>query len=775
MTVALAISDPVLDEIDRMDAERQAQLEAEQLRDRARAIVGRLQGEADQRVAAKRQFEERALEDLLQYHGKYDQNTLSRLSKSSIANPGAGAAVADKQGRRSQLFMNETGPKTDGFAARLYDMLFPTDERNWDIGPTPVPMLTARAERAADEAERMAAEANAALQASGGQDPNGHAMIQAANDFAAAARTLRSRKEEATRRAEAMREEMDDQLIECLYGAECREVIHDACKLGTGILKGPVRDLRPRRRWTQTEKQVVDKTTGDVRTLTVYAAEEVTDARPSYNRTSFWSWFPESDATSVEDSRDSFERHLLTDKRLRALARVPGFDKDAIRRLLSAKATTPTPQYLTDLQNINDILAAKQVDRYHVWEHYGFLTAEEIRDIASFAGKPEMAADYTGADIDPLIEVPVCVWFCQGELLKIGEYQLDSAEPLYSTFCIKKDEASIWGFGIPYLINHSQRALNSAWRMMLDNLGLCVGPQVVIDKSLVEPADGDWTLAPLKVWWAKPSADMREGHQPFRVYNIDSHQGELAAVIDLAKRSIDDESDFPMIAQGEQGPQVTKTAQGMSLLMNSANTVLRRVVRNWDDGITVPALRRLYDWNMQFSPRDDVKGDFSVQAKGSSVLLVREMQTANLMGLTQFLAHPVLGPMLKPLPLFRRLVQSMLLNGDEVVVSDQEWDDIQKKMAAAAANGPPDPAMMKIEADKEMLERKLGQQVEIERMRRDTQMMALAQTSNMQMEELRAMLAKVHAEIDHKDRTISVEAAMAMRGEPQVPQGGGSL
>ena len=754
------------------EAARQAALEQERVRERLRQVVGRLQGEADRRVAARRQVEERWIEDLLQYHGKYDQQTLSRLTKSSIANPAAATTGATRHGNRSQLFMNETRPKTNGFAARLFDMLFPTDDRNWDIGPTPVPMLTARAERAAEEAERMAAEADKALQASGGQDPAGHEMLAAANSFAQAARKLRSRKEEAARRAEAMRGEMDDQLIECDYGAECRDVIMDGCKLGTGVLKGPVRDLRVRRRWIEQTQAGPDG-----QPVTVYTAEEIPDPRPDFNRVSPWAYFPETDATCVEDSRDHFQRHLLTDQKLRGLAKSPGFDKDAIRRLLSAKATTNVPQYIQDLKSINDLDLHSTVDRYVVWEYYGTLTAEEIRDLCMCVGKLDMAADYAKPDLDPLLEVPVCIWFCQNELLKIGEYQLDSGDPLYSVFNLEKDEASIWGYGIPYICNHSQRALNSGWRMMLDNLGLCVGPQIVIDQNLIEPADGDWTLAPMKVWWAKTGSDMREGHQPFRTYNIDSHQADLSNVIEMAKRAIDEESDFPLIAQGEQGPHITQTQGGMSILMNAANVVLRRVVRNWDDDITVPALKRLYEWNMVFNPRDDIKGDFSVQAKGSSVLLVREMQTRNLMGLTQFLAHPVLGGMLKPLPLFRRLVQSMLLSGEEVVVSEEEWDALQKKLAEQAA-AQADQATLdqeKIKAQIDVARIQAESRREVALIEQDTAMISLAQTHNMKLDELRTLLLMEREKLQQKDRSTAVEAAMAVRQQPVVAQGGGIL
>ena len=150
--------------------------------------------------------------------------------------------------------------------------------------------------------------------------------------------------------------------------------------------------------------------------------------------------------------------------------------------------------------------------------------------------------------------------------------------------------------------------LNSAVRMMMDNAGLSVGPQVVIDKTQVEPEDGNWKLMPRKVWqWVKNATGRKEA--PFQTFNIPINQEQLAAIIQLALRFVDEAVSMPLIAQGEQGAHVTKTAGGMSMLFNSANVVFRRVVKNWDDDITEPTIRRAYDFNMQFSEKDAIKGD----------------------------------------------------------------------------------------------------------------------------------------------------------------------
>ena len=87
------------------------------------ALGTSLQAKADEVVAQRRELEDNWLDDLAQYNGKYSATENSRL----------------KQSGGSQLFANITRPKVNAAEARISDILFPTDDRNWDIRPTPVP------------------------------------------------------------------------------------------------------------------------------------------------------------------------------------------------------------------------------------------------------------------------------------------------------------------------------------------------------------------------------------------------------------------------------------------------------------------------------------------------------------------------------------------------------------------------------------------------------------------------------------------------------------
>lgn len=239
------------------------------------------------------------------------------------------------------------------------------------------------------------------------------------------------------------------------------------------------------------------------------------------------------------------------------------------------------------------------------------------------------------------------------------------------------------------------KVVKSAWRMIMDNAGLSVGGQIIINKSIIEPAptpDGQqsWDITPLKVWLLKDKHS--KAQDAFHVFEFPNHQNELSAIFNMARQLADEETGIPLIAEGEQGlaSQGAQTAHGMELLMNNHNIVMRRAVKNWDDNMTIPNITRLYDHNMQNNPNNDIKGDFSPVAKGSSALLQKETQARNMLNLVNFLMTPSFAGWVKQLPTVRKLVSSMQHDPDEMIKTQAEYDaDMSKQQQAMAAQQPP--------------------------------------------------------------------------------------
>jgi hypothetical protein len=468
----------------------------------ARAIVGRLRRDVDDCVRQRAPIEERWINNLRQYLGKYEPAKFTLY----------------KDAGQSCSFVNITRPKTNGWIARIFDMLFPTDDKNWGIGPTPIPRLTGKAKeaeaaaiaaieqanQAQDVADQAAQQGN--TQAAADVSQQAEQIAAKAGEFAAEVRAHYAAIDEAKRRAEWMERTIEDQLIESDYVAECRDVIEDGCKLGTGILKSPTTVQSLRRQWEEIpavddkSQPILDAKTRQPKKA--WQMKQDADPRPMSKRVNPWFFYPDMSATRIQDAEFTFELSLPSRKDLKRAARKLGFNRDAVARLLEEGPPQTIDSVLTHLKQIRALTGEDEgiSGRYIQWEYNGPLECEEICSLLRAMGREEDARRFE-TERDPLEEYRVIIWFIGDEVLKIApEYPLDSGDGLYSVWNFEKSEASIFGIGCPEMLAGRQEDLNNAYRMMLDNGALTVGSQLVFDKGAITPQDGDWRLMPMKVW-----------------------------------------------------------------------------------------------------------------------------------------------------------------------------------------------------------------------------------------------------------------------------------
>ena len=601
---------------------------------------------------------------------------------------------------RSCIFVKYTRTKADAWAAQMNDMLFPADDRNWGIEPTPVPKLNKISQMVQSQTGEPTPEA------------------ARANQILAEARS----------RAEAMEREIDDVLTECDYPAEGRRCIHYAAVLGTGILKGPQVETFTNSKYRQVEG-------GE------WAGMIEEEERPVARNVYPWDFVPDMSGRELRDCEYVFERHFMTRKQIRSLPK--SYDQNAIQKLLKLDATAT--HQTADAEGLyNELRALSGLDqnyrdrRYEVWEYHGPISIKVLQEAGVELDK----------DDESMPEVDGIVIFSGDIVLKVMLNPYDTEEWPYSVFVCEPDEACLFGYGIPHLCANSQDILNTAWRQMLDNGAMAVGEQVVVNKKAVAPADGSWTLKPKKVWIAQGDAATMDVQKAFSSFSINSHQQEYQNVIQLAKAFMDEESGLPMIAQGEQG-QVTPTLGGMSMLMNAANAVRRAQVKEWDDNVTKPMIRRFYAWMMQFSPKSEIKGDMTIKARGTSALLVKEVQNQQVMALIQnFSQNPQLAPAFDWYEALKVLNASMSLGSTGILKQKEEYDQaIRQAQQAAQQGGDPRLEMqlqlqqMKQEHELRLQQMKAEQTIQIEQMnsQQKAMMLQLQYESNASRERIEVM------------------------------------
>lgn len=745
--------------------QQDAALSRAKLREAAIPIVSRLSRLASEASAKRKDVETRWLEDMCQYSGVRDIYEVGRK-------PEGPPSSSEKAG--SAVFVNITRPKTNRVEGRLCDILFPADDKNWGIEPTPSPDLVTIARRGMEEAQRAADELTMMESGTVPESQNGATpgeLLSKAADLGEQAASAQATMDEAKRRSERMAIEIDDQLVECLYAQKSRDAISWACKLGVGILKGPVvMDSGPRK-WQDRGDGQFDLAGND------------NSARPAVECVSPWSFFPDPSASGMDDAEYVLERHLVSSRELRRMARNLGFDREVVKEILEQGAdhgSGPDLQFLADIRLLTGE-TTPVTNRHVVWEYHGQLTVGEIATLIRARGDESAQEDAEAFEesADPLDDRMVIAFFCNDQLLKLSEYYpMDSGDLCYSVFSLEKGSASILGaIGVPRMMRDSQEVLNSAWRMMMDNAALSVGPQILADKSAIVPADGDPHMRPGKLWWWD---SVNGGNTPFQTFNVPMNQAELSGIITLAFQFIDEETAMPRVAEGGRADENTPAQMPvgtMSMIMNAAGVNIRRMVKNWDDDVTAGMIRRIYDWNMQYSDKAEIKGDMSVEARGTSVLLTREMQAQHFATLaSQWSVHPVLGPMLKPYDMARHTLQSLAINPSDVLVSEDEYNKKISDMAATEGEAPEDPQWPIRREIAQMQSADARYKADSER---EVAMMRLAEASNQTLAKIDAQLEATRIKTASDERKLAAEvgmeerAAREARAMGRVPDGSG--
>ena len=649
---------------------------AEDRRMRLAALGHRLYKEAQEQVALRQNTEERWYQDVRQFNGQYDPGTFGDTSQYG-----------------SRVFVPLTRRLVNLCEARLFDMVFQSDRRYFVTEPTAVPDLG----KAEGFSEKLPADTPIQL-------PGGPKVT--AGDIASAVKQVM---EEAKTKNDAMQREIDDQLGECRFPQQGRDAIHDAVLLGTGVLKGPSPMIKASKRW------MFDEATKSHTLLMTRRPMPVTA------RVDLWNFFPDMSSTTMADCERVWERHFLTKHQLSDLKNMPEVDLEALREILGGEPNTPVSNYRERLRSINGASGATD-KRYEVWEYHGPITAQDLMDCGCHEDLPE--------EVDPLEQYTGIVWFCEGTVFKAALNPMDSGELPYRVFTWQKDESSIFGFGLPYEVRDQQVSANSSWRAMLDNMGLCVKPQVVLDLQSIEPANGSPDLEPGKFWINKrPGSDGRQGIQ---FVNIDSRLPELQAIFTASKALIEEVGTMPGFMQGQDAPAKMQSATEASISWTAANLWVRRCVRDWDDDIITPLVTAYYDWNMQYSEKEEIKGDSKVRALGTSYLAELEGQATKLQTLAQ--AASAMGlPMSTNYAMLRELSRSMKLDPDRWLPSEQE---VQKIKEQEQQQGPkPEPEQIKAEAINKATEAKVHiAEITVDQRDRDLEQRQRSDENRMELE-----------------------------------------
>jgi hypothetical protein len=530
------------------------------------------------------------LESLRQHNGIYDPEVEARIDKN-----------------RSRVYPKITRSKNISVEARLHDICYPDTGKNWGIEPSPdstIPdqslqriLQEALAEEQAKVIEQIKARTPEGQEPTIPPDmpvpqPSDEAIQFKIDQF-------------AKKKCREMEREIEDQLLDTKYDEKTKRALRSGLHLGTGLVKGPLVQSKKMQRWVlQGNQYVLD-------------SREV--PTPYLEFTRLWDFYPDMSVTELDEAEGIFERHVMTKHDVRKLAKRPDFNAENINEYLRAtpEGDASFKWWEIELQQI----ATKETEgtqffkgrKYEVLEYWGYVDARDLEE-----------AGVTVPEEDKDMELEANVWLLGQYVIKAVLNPVPKEKRPYYIFHFEKDDSSIFGRGLARIIRDTQETICAAARMTLDNAAICAGDQLEINMDLIDPNEDVENIYQFRVW--KRNGIGADAQYPaVRIIKFDSHIQEYLMIIKQFMEFGDLETAFPTYMLIDPGAAGQETARGASIRQGSINTVVKDVAKNFDS-FNAGIIEGMYDWNIEFSGKEEIKGDYRVKAKGYTSLIAKELR-----------------------------------------------------------------------------------------------------------------------------------------------------
>ena len=449
----------------------------------------------------------------------------------------------------------------------------------------------------------------------------------------------------AQKAARRMEKLIHDQIEESNGASEIRSALFEASLFGTGIIKGAFNFNKTLNRWSKGED---GKRTYSPITVRVPRIEFV----------SIWDFFPDPNATTIEEAEYVFHRHRMNRTQLRSLSKLPYFDKNAVRECLQMGPNYVEKDYEQELKD-DSRSEEYGASQFEVLEYWGVMDAEYARQVGM--DLPE--------EVDDLDEIQINAWICNSKMLRAVVNPFKPHRVPYHAFSYERNPYSFFGIGIAENMDDSQKIMNGHARMAIDNLALSGSLVFDVDETALVGGQ-NMEIYPGKVF-------RRQAGVPGTAINglkFPNTSNENMMMFDRFRQLADEQTGIPSYSHGQTGVQsMTRTASGMSMLLGAASLNIKTVIKNLDDFLLKPLGEAYFQWNMQFLESDlGVEGDLEVRATGTSSLMQKEVRSQRLTTFLQTVQNPAVAPFVKINKLISELAYSLDLDPDELLNDPEE-------------------------------------------------------------------------------------------------------
>jgi hypothetical protein len=582
-----------------------------------------------------RQSKEREwLEDLRSTEGIYDPDVLAKIPENA-----------------STVFPKYTRSKEITLRSRINNIVLPEFEKNWTIKPTPKPKLSKEVLAQIYDTLSVLNQTKALQEAQ-----------QTGQPVKAEKVTQKQFEEEvikySTARCIKMEIEIEDQLMDIGYEEVTKKTVHSAVRYGTGIIRGVLSKKMKENGYQETLQGKFENV-------------EVEKFLPDIKNVRVWDWYPDMAAQEPDDCSFAWERYVFPKHKVRELGKREDFFKDVIDDYLKTHSNGDAiyKDWELQLETITDDESQKtRHGKFEVFSRWGSVDGRTLKNVGF---------DIDDDNLDK--EVWCNIWLLGDSVIKfiISPLAGDVTLP-YHIFYFDKNESSIFGKGLPRILRDTQFIIGGSIRATLNNAARVAGAMLEVNTDLLDVGEDPEDVFPGRVW-KRHGRQAEAQYQAVRPISFDSHITDLLMIFDKAMVIGDMEISVPMFMSSDRDQNATRKNNSELAMKWAATTLpIKDLIKNFDT-MNESVLKSIYEWNMEYNPNDNIKGDFNVSAKGSVSLLTRELKMQALNVFAQTLT-PEERIYFKTALFLRERAKAFDINPDEILYTEEEADAIRQSM-----------------------------------------------------------------------------------------------
>ena len=496
-------------------------------------------------------------------------------------------------------YVNLTAMKAGVVQSYLLETLNQANQIPWLIEPTPIPNLSYNDSIMAAKELRTIVESMTAM---GGAPSDDQIMQLAAN---VKEMYMKREFDRAKDSADSMEKLLTDQCMEGGWNTAMYGFITDFTVYPYAVLSGPVPVRKTRLTWVGERPAQKEEVYYEFKSI------------------SPWDFWYSPDSPDTQRGTGIFLRQRWTKRQLIDAMKLPSYRAEVIKEVLDeAQRTDFIFRWLSENPEQPDerlIQWNNCVATVDVLVHYGFFSGRELQEQGVMDVEEH---EFYNAMITVVGKRTIQVIVFKNPKL--------NTRPIFTTSFYKTHDR-IPSFSIPQRIRDVERCYLIMLRYLMSNASSASGPIVEADYSRLAKYMTDEDIAkivPNTVYLA--DASMPNSNPALRFYATPSvmpqYQQALQYFMDLTDRV----SNIPAALHGTaQGSGANRTFRGAAMLQGNALKAIQAAVTNIDQFVFEPMGTMLYNYNMEYSKDDSVKGDCQILARGASGMLQREIDRQN--------------------------------------------------------------------------------------------------------------------------------------------------